>query len=102
MLLYLDYPNEIISIGICDCGIASWIDKKAPLHYVYSTSEETKWQWEGRCWVALKLLYTFGLVNSNMSFSSMQSTHKYIEKSNLYSIGKLMEWMKIGDLDNFD
>jgi hypothetical protein len=32
----------------------------------------------------------------------MQSTHKYTVKSDSYSIGKLTEWMKIGDMDNID
>jgi serine/threonine protein kinase len=102
LLHYPDYSNEIINIGICDFGITSRINEKAPSHYGYPSINETKKQQKGRWWVAPELFYTYGPPNSDTSIPIMQSRHIYTKQSDSYSVGKLTESMKIGDMDNFD
>ena len=102
LLHYPDYSNEIINIGICDFGLTSRVNENAPSHYGYPTKEETQKQQDGRWWVAPELFYTFGPSDSDTSKPIMQSRHKYTKQSDSYSIGKLVEAMKIGDMYPFD
>ena len=102
LLHYPDYLTEIINIGICDWGIASRIDEKAASIYGKPTQKEREEEERGRWWVAPELFYTFGPKNSDTSISIMQSTQKYTEQSDSYSIGKLTEWMKIEDMVHYD
>ena len=102
MLHFPDYSNDIINIGICDWGISSRFDKNAPSHYGYPNEDERERQERGRWWVAPELFYTFGPRNSDTSLEIMQSTRKYTQQSDSYSIGKLTEWMRIGNMTEFD
>ena len=93
-----NYSNEEINIGICDWGISSRFDEKAPSHYGKPTEELTERDAKGRWWVAPELFYTYGPPNSDTSIPIMQAKHRYTEESDSYSIGKLTEWMKIEDM----
>ncbi len=102
MLHYPDYSNEIINIGICDWGISSRIGEGAPSHYGSKSELLRDRDRSFRWWVAPELFYAYGPENSDTSISMMQSMHKYTEKSDSYSIGKLTEWMNIGGMVDFD
>ena len=90
MMLHFPWDRGgIVFIGICDWGMATWIQEEAPSNYGKKNKEDL---WKHRAkyyYAAPKLLYVTRDQGMPQSPMRMARAHKHTIKSESYSVGML-------------
>jgi hypothetical protein len=89
MLHFPPKKPENVYIGVCDYGMASYVEEEKSSLYGYQTKAEMEANIAERKHVALELFYVFGPKGLRNSLEVMQKKHLYSKAAYAYLVGVL-------------